>query len=57
MQRVSTMWTGPSLSVTVSAVGDADVVHATNGMHPLFTTEDANGLINVYGLSTFMSSL
>ena len=51
------MWTGPSSSVTVSTVGDADVVHATNGMHPLFTTENADGLINVYRLSTFMSSL
>ena len=51
------MWTGPSSSMTVSTVSDADIVHATNGMHPLFTTEDADGLINMHGLSTFMSSL
>ena len=47
----------PSSSVTVSAVCDADVVHATNGVNPLFTTEDADGLIKSYGLSTFMVSL
>ena len=51
------MWTGPSSSVTVSTVSDADVVHAKNGMNPLLATEDANGLINMHGLSTFMSSL
>ena len=51
------MWAGPSSPVTVSTVSDADVVHATNGMHPLFTTEDADGLMKKYGLSTFMLSL
>ena len=42
------MWTGPSSSVTVSAVGDADVVHTTNGMNPLLATKDADGLIKKY---------
>ena len=51
------MRASPSLSVTVSTVGDADVIHATNGVNPLFTTKDADGLIRSYGLSTFMSSL
>ena len=51
------MWASPSLSVTVSTVGDADIIHATNGVNPLFTTKDANGLIKAYRLSTFMSSL
>ena len=46
------MRASPSLSVTVSTVGDADVIHATNGV-----TKDADGLIRSYGLSTFMSSL
>ena len=57
MVGVSTMRTSPSLSVTVSTVGDADVIHAANGMNPLFTTEDADGLIKAYRLSTFMLSL
>ena len=51
------MWTGPSSSVTVSAVSDADVIHATNGVNPLFTAKDADGLIKAYRLSTFMLSL
>ena len=51
------MRASPSSPVTVSTVGDADVIHATNGVNPLFTTEDADGLIKSYGLSTFMSSL
>ena len=51
------MRTSPSLSVTVSTVGDADVIHATNGVNPLFTTKDADGLIKAYRLSTFMLSL
>ena len=51
------MQAGPLSLVTVSTVSDADVVHATNGMNPLFRTEDADRLIKSYGLSTFMSSL
>ena len=51
------MWASPSLSMTVSTVGDADVIHATNGVNPLFTTKDADGLIKSYRLKTFMSSL
>ena len=51
------MRASPSLSVTVSTVGDANVIHATNGVNPLFTAKDANGLIKAYRLSTFMSSL
>ena len=51
------MRASPSLSVTVSTVGDADVIYATNGVNPLFTTKDAGGLIKSYGLNTFMSSL
>ena len=48
------MWTSPSLSMTVSTVGDADIIH---GVNPLFTTKDADGLIKAYRLSTFMLSL
>ena len=51
------MRASPSLSVTVSTVGDADVIHTTNGVNPLFTTKDVDGLIKSYRLSTFMSSL
>ena len=51
------MQASPSLSVTVSTVGDADVIHTTNGVNPLFTTKDADRLIKSYRLSTFMSSL
>ena len=51
------MRTSPSLSVTVSTVGDADVIHATNGVNALFTAKDADGLIKSYRLRTFMSSL
>ena len=51
------MRTSPSLSVTVSTVGDADVIHATNGVNALFTVKDADGLIKSYRLRTFMSSL
>ena len=51
------MRASPSSSVTVSTVCDADVIHATNGVNPLFTAKDADGLIKSYGLSTFMSSL
>ena len=51
------MRASPSLSVTVSTVGDADVIHATIGVNSLFTTKDADALIKSYGLSTFMSSL
>ena len=51
------MWASPSLPMTVSTVGDANVIHATNGVNPLFTTKDADGLIKAYRLSTFMLSL
>ena len=51
------MRAGPSSSVTVYPVFDADVFHATHGVNPLFTTEGADGMIKAYGLSTFMSSL
>ena len=51
------MRASPSLSVTVSTVGDADVIHTTNGVNPLFTTKDADGLIKAYRLRTFMLSL
>ena len=51
------MRASPSLSMTVATVGDADVIHATNGVNPLFTTKDADGLIKTYRLSTFMLSL
>ena len=51
------MRASPSLSMTVSTVGDADVIHTTNGVNPLFTTKDADVLIKTYRLSTFMSSL
>ena len=48
------MRTSPSLSVTVSTVGDADVIHTTNGMNPLFTAKDADGLIKAYRLSSYL---
>ena len=51
------MRTSPSLSVTVSTVGDANVIPATNGVNPLFTAKDADGLIKAYRLSTFILSL
>ena len=51
------MRASPSLSMTVSTVGDADVIHTTNGVNLLFTTKDADGLIKSYRLSIFMSSL
>ena len=47
------MRAGPLLSVSVSPVCDSDVVHATNGMGPLLTLEDANRSIESNGLSTF----
>ena len=51
------MRTSPSLSVTVSTVGDVDVIHTTNGVNPLFTTKDADGLINMDRFNSFMLSL